>query len=517
MYSIALSVYFVALTLTSGGLPLVVGKRVAKFRAAGDRKSENSVVTASLIIGVVISIIICALFAGASQLPIKLFSDERVLPILMLLLPGIVATAIHSAFYGALWGRRSYFSVSLIEFIEQILRIGLCVLLLFFLPDFSKVFSASLSLSISCACGAAIAMFIFLRTGGRFRKPNDFYKPLIKETAPITGMRLTGSVVNSVIAMLAPLILIRAGMTNSEALSAYGSAIGMALPLLFLPSTLVGSLAVALVPELAAKVQQKKFGEVNAQIGKAIIFSIVICCITMPFFYASGNQLGVLLYKSADVGKYLVSATWIMLPVSLEQITSSMMNSLDLELKSYRNYCVTSVILFACIIFLPKYVGVSAYFIGLGASTGAQTLLHIWDISKKTGFKQNLVLPLIKGLGALTLGALLGMLLSKLLSGIPAILNIIICGIVTVAASYLVCAALGLAKFPKLGKKRSEDTPASKTDKTAPAMPDAAPAGILKAAKERKKNAHRLFDFIKRKIAKKTPAKNAGAETEKTA
>ena len=48
VYSIALSVYFMALTLTSGGLPLVVGRKIAKFRTVNDRKSENAVVTAAI-------------------------------------------------------------------------------------------------------------------------------------------------------------------------------------------------------------------------------------------------------------------------------------------------------------------------------------------------------------------------------------------------------------------------------------------------------------------------------------
>lgn len=453
VYSIALSIYFVALTLTSGGLPLVVGKRVAKFRAANDRQSENSTVTAALFIGVVISLIICALFSLASAFADKLFSDKRVLPILLLLLPGIVATAVHSAFYGALWGRRSYFSVSMIELFEQVFRIALCFLLLFLIPDFSKVFSASLSLSLSCACGALIAIIIFFKTGGRFRRAKGFYKPLITETAPITGMRLTGSVVNSVIALILPVILVAAGMSNEGALAAYGSGVGMALPLLFLPSTIVGSLAVALVPELAANVQQKKYGAVNAQIGRSVIFSIIVCCVSMPFFYAAGNNLGVWLYDSAEVGKYLVSATWIMLPVSMEQITSSIMNSLDLELKSYRNYCVTAVILFACIIFLPRVVGMNAYFIGLGASTGVQTVMHIWDIRKKTGFSVNLILPLIKGAGALVPASLLGVFLSKILAGSPALVNIIASGGASVLAGLILCAVLGLIKLPAFKKK----------------------------------------------------------------
>lgn len=453
VYSVALSIYYVALTLTSGGLPLVVGKQTAKFRSSGDNASENRVVTAAMLTGIGISLIVSALFLAASALAPNLLGGETVLLILLFLLPGVLASSVHSAFYGSLWGRKSYFTISMIEFVEQVLRIGLCFLVLFLFPGFNKVFSAALSLSLSCVFGAIIAMLVFFKKGGRLKSGKGFFKPLITETAPITGMRLTGSVVNSVIALILPIILVAAGMSNSDSMAAYGAAVGMALPLLFLPSTVVGSLAVALVPELAANVQKKKHAEVNAQIGKAVIFSILVCCVSMPFFYASGDLVGVFLYKNADVGKYLVSATWIMLPVSIEQITSSMMNSLDLELKSYRNYCVTAVILFACIIFLPKYVGMNAYFIGLGASTGAQSVLHVWEIRKKTGFSMNLVLPLLKGAGALVPGAVLGVFLSNILANAPAIVNILVSGIAAVLCSLVMALVLGLAKLPKREKK----------------------------------------------------------------
>jgi len=457
VYSIALSIYFMALTLTSGGLPLVVGRKVAKYRASGDRKSENSAVTAAMLIGVSVSAAVCLILGGASAFTPRLFSDERVMPILMLLLPGVVATAVHSAFYGALWGRRSYFALSMIDLVEQIIRIALCFLMFYTFPKFSNVLAAALSLSVSVVFGALSIMLIFLKTGGRLSSGKGFYKPLIAETAPITGIRLTGSAVSSVIALILPLILVGAGMSKPDSLAAFGAAIGMALPLLFMPATIVGSLAVALVPELAAKVQKNDTPSVNTQIGKAVIFSILVCSLSMPFYYSTGNVMGVWLYKSADAGRYLVSSTWVMLPVSLEQITGSMMNSLGLELKSYRNYCVTAIILFACVIILPRFIGMHAYFIGLGASSGVQAIMHVWDIQKKTGFKTNLVLPLIKGIAAAVPAAAVGTLLSnRLLINWNAIANIAVSGTAAVLVGFIIAYALGLVKMsPRTSKTNS--------------------------------------------------------------
>jgi len=233
-------------------------------------------------------------------------------------------------------------------------------------------------------------------------------------------------------------------VSKSGAVSAYGMSVGMAMPLLFLPSTLIGSLAMALVPELASKLQKKQFKEVQAEVGRAIMFSISVCALSMPLFIAAGRPLGLLLYNNAEVGDYLVKAAWTMLPISLEQITSSMMNSLGLELKSYRNYCVTIPIMVACVLALPFVMGMNAYFVAMGASAAVQTVLHIFAIRKKIGLTRKFMVPVFGCAVAAAAAATAGRLATLVAHGLPPIAEILIGGLVAFVSALVLCTVFGI-------------------------------------------------------------------------
>lgn len=54
-------------------------------------------------------------------------------------------------------------------------------------------------------------------------------------------MRTSNAIVNSAISLLLPARLIAAGFTSNEAMSEIGIAMGMSMPILSIPSTLIGA------------------------------------------------------------------------------------------------------------------------------------------------------------------------------------------------------------------------------------------------------------------------------------
>lgn len=81
---------------------------------------------------------------------------------------------------------------------------------------------------------------------------------------PITAVRAGGSLVGSAVAVLLPAMLIRAGATQTEALQMFGVVSGMAIPILSIPSTVIGSISLVLVPELSEDFYRKRY----KQLGK---------------------------------------------------------------------------------------------------------------------------------------------------------------------------------------------------------------------------------------------------------
>ena len=69
----------------------------------------------------------------------------------------------------------------------------------------------------------------------------------------------------------------------------------------------------------------------------------------------------------------------------ISQITTSVLNSLNLEVKTFIYYIISSVVLVGCIFILPKYVGIYALMYGMGISMLVVSILNIIKINKTVG------------------------------------------------------------------------------------------------------------------------------------
>ncbi len=395
VYQIALSFFFVLLTATTSGIPLVVSKKTARYRLGGDEKSEGALTAAALALGCSIAIFIC-IGVVLLRLPLKnsVLSGESS-TVLLLLLPALVFSSIYSAFRGNLWGRQRYATVSIVEIIEQVARITACVLL--FRLGANKLYATALSLSIGCLISAACVTVCFVKAKTKLYSPKKAIVPLFKASAPITVSRAASSILNSVLAVVVPFLLTTSGLTAEEALSAYGAGVGMAFPLLFIPITVVGSLSFVMIPTVSEGVAARDFKRVNAQIEAAIGFSVIVAALFVPSFHVLGERIGLFVYDNAEAGAFLSRAAWVLVPLSVENVTSSVMNSLDLEMRSFFNYLIGSAVTFAfCFAFYGSFT-VSTMSTGLGLGWSVTSILHAKSIRKKTGLGRS---HLFKLLGA---------------------------------------------------------------------------------------------------------------------
>lgn len=80
------------------------------------------------------------------------------------------------------------------------------------------------------------------------------------------------------------------------------------------------------------------------------------------------------------------------LPITLCNLTGSILNALNLEVKSFVNYIIGSLVLFACLIVFTPLVGINSVTISFFASMSVISLLNINKIKKAVpNFKFNLI------------------------------------------------------------------------------------------------------------------------------
>lgn len=382
MYQMAFSVFMVLLTFVSSGLPLVV----SKFASAHNHtdKEKSGMVTGSIIIAVAFSVVLCGLVLLFRGVLSGVMTDERCIQILIVLLPAVVFEGVYSVLRGFFWGKQNFLVVCAVELFEQVARIIICMIMLIgTFTVLEKAVSAGVSLSISCVLSMLLVAILYRKHGGRLSKPTAI-KTTLKTSAPITGVRLAGSLVQPLIAFIIPMQLIASGHTSSYAMSMLGIATGMTLPLLFIPSTLVNSLSMAIVPELSKANSLNQSSHIISRVQTSLNFCIFVSLFFVPLFIGAGETIGEFFFDNTQSGVLLASFAWTMVPMGITTITSAILNALGMEVKSFKNYVLGSVLLVLCILFLPKYVGIRALGIGLGACMTVTSILNYSLIKKHT-------------------------------------------------------------------------------------------------------------------------------------
>lgn len=442
LYQVALSFFFVLLTATTSGIPLVVSKMTARYRLTGEIKREGSLTAAALVVGGVIAIGICAtVLLLYKPLGSVILNGESAL-VLLFLLPALLFSSVYSALRGNLWGRQRYVSVSVVEIIEQIARIIACVIL--FTVGANKLLSTAASLSAGCLVSMVCVIGCFVNAKGKLFSPKGEIVPLLKTSTPITVSRAASSIVNSVIAVAVPFLLTSSGYDANEAMAIYGAGIGMALPLLYIPITVVGSLSFVMIPTVSEGVIKKDFSRVNSQIESAIGFAIIISTLFVPAFFVLGERIGTFVYDVASAGVFLSRAAWLLVPLAVENITSSVMNSLDLEIRSFFNYLIGSAVMFAfCFAFYGAF-DITIMSAGLGIGWTVTSLLHIRSIRKRTGLGRR---HIIKLAGATAIGfptIFVTKCVYSLCSSLPTAVALIIPAVVSAVFFAALCFAFSL-------------------------------------------------------------------------
>lgn len=384
LYQVSLSFFALFLTIGSGGIPITISRIITKSKAEKDRLGESGGVGAGVVASLFLTLPVCIIFWIFGPKMGFLFADERTFSVFRILLLGLTCTCIYAVIRGYFWGNKQFLAPSVMELAEETVMVIAGVLLLRKVPspaDGARL--AAWAVVISYFFSFALSTTWFFIKGGKISSPKKQLKPLLTSSLPITSVRASASLINSAIAVLLPVMLIRAGFDEAEALGLFGVVSGMVIPILFIPSTLIGSLALVLVPELSEDFYRKNFKRLYVNLSRGLKFAFFTACAIIPFFFALGEDFGAIVYSNPLAGEMIKRGCWILLPMSIAMISTAMLNSLGFEKQTFAFYFVGAAVMFACIFILPKYCGGYAYLIGLGACYTATAVCNLVFLFKK--------------------------------------------------------------------------------------------------------------------------------------
>ena len=384
LYQVALSLFGLFLTIGTGGLPITVSRMISKSKAEkdliGEQKNVTAGVVASLLLTLPFSIL---LFVFGDKIPF-LFSDSRSFDVFKILILGLSLSSVYAIFRGFFWGNKEFLAPSVMEITEEAVMVVAGILLLRNVSSAAVgAQKAAWAVVISYVCSFTISFLWFFFKKGKFCSPKGTLKPLFSAALPITSVRASTSLVSSAVAVLLPAMLIRSGMSESQALEAFGVVSGMVLPILFIPSTVIGSLALVLVPEISEDFYQKNFTRLRVNLARGLKFSVFVACLLIPFIFTLGKDLGALAYSNLEAGEMIRYSAPLLLPMSVTMITTAELNSMGFEKKTFLFFFISAAVMFLCILFLPAVCGAYAYVIGLGASYVVNSVCNLIVFAKK--------------------------------------------------------------------------------------------------------------------------------------
>ncbi len=421
LYQVALSLFTLFLTLGTGGIPITVSRMLAKSKAENDLKGERAALSAGIALTLLLSLPLCLFLWAFGGKMTFLFADMRSWKVLKILLVGLCFSGVYSVIRGHFWGNKRFFASSLLELSEEIVMVlaGLVLLRGVSSPAVGAE-RAAWAVVLSYLFSSLAAILYFLLSGGKISNPKNSLKPLFNAAMPITFVRASGSLINSAVAVLLPAMLIRAGVDESDALRLFGVLSGMVIPVLFLPSTLIGSLALVLVPELAEDYYKGNAPRLRKNVERGLNFTFLIACILIPFLFVLGEDFGRIAFSDLSAGKMIEKSCILLLPMSLTMISTSILNSIGFEKPTFLFFFIGAAALLLCILFLSPILGAYSYVVGLGASyvlTATCNLMFLYKSCPlfQKGRGQVRVYPFLSALILLLSVTLLGQLCHALL------------------------------------------------------------------------------------------------------
>ena len=455
LYQVALSVFALLLTVCSSGTPITVSRLMTKYKAEGREDKVKKVITAGLAVTFFTALPICIIFFVFRNSLSFIFADPRCKSIFLVALPGLLFTSIYSVFRGVFWGNKDFLPYSIIELLEEACMIIAGIMLISTATTvYDGAYKASVAVLISYIFSFLLASLVFFIRKNKLSNPKSQLKPLLSSAMPITAMRTANSFIVSLVSIILPMRLISAGFSPVRAMSVFGSALGEAIPILYIPTTLIGSFTLVLVPEISEDYYTKNTLKFKLDAQKAIKTTTIVACLCIPVFISLGKEIGVLFYNNPESGKFLSVSSYLMLFMSLSSITTSVLNSIGLETKTLIFYIIGAVLMLACIWVLPSLLGIYSLVVGFLCVFGLTTLFNLILLSKKSPvkieYKKHLVCCSMLTIPAIIFGFMLKNLLINLLG---TFFTTLITGFITLAFSLGLYLVFNLIKIDMITSK----------------------------------------------------------------
>lgn len=343
LYQLVFSLFVLAGAFTQSGLPTAVTRLVAGETALGSRDGVGKIMSLTFRINLILSAVTAVvLFFGAELLGTLIIADSRAALSIRIISVSVFFMGVSSVIRGYFIARRKAAPGAFSQLLEQVIRIAVIL--------FAIRFVKGGNLAAACAAVflgdtlAEVFSCIYLVLRYRFdikhlkcgdtRHERQPLKKIIEISFPLTAGRYLNSLLRTAENMLVPRALYK--YSKKGALSLFGMIKGMALPILFFPSVILNAVSTLLIPEMSEAAEKHRTSLVRSAVEEIIYYAAIVGFIFSAVFAAAGYQIGLLLYKSADVGFLLTALSPIVPLMYVDSLCDGLLKGLNQQNFTFR-------------------------------------------------------------------------------------------------------------------------------------------------------------------------------------
>ena len=427
LYQLVFSVYVLASTFATSGISTAVTRLTADELALGTKKGVIKIFYRCILLTLFLAVItIVILLFGARFIAEQLLSDARATLSIKILSLSLPFMGISSCIRGYFIARRNAAPTASGQIFEQIVRIVVVLLSVKAFAPYGLAYTCAAVLFGDTIAEASDCLFLYIRflndkkrlpkQTSSSRPPFSILRAVGHIALPITAGRYLNTGLRTIENILVPKQLSKCNLVYNNALSLFGMIKGMALPVLFFPSTLLNSFSTLLIPEISEASAKKQNGLVKSTVEQILKITAIISFIVGGIFLVAGRKIGFLIYKNNDVGFLLCALSPIVPLMYLDSISDGILKGLDQQLFSFRTAVFDSALRIVLVIFLLPRFGIYGFLGIMYFSNLLTCFLNVGRLIKVSGVKldvlNHLAFPLS---GALSISLIFNALINRLI------------------------------------------------------------------------------------------------------
>lgn len=382
IYQLVFPVYSIAFTIYATGIQTALSRLIAAEMGKKNPKNTGRILRLGLLLSVSLALILSFLLYYFSDYVALRFllepRSESSLRILAVVFPFCGVTSCINGYY---YGLKKAGVPASTQLLEQIIRVIVVYIAAYTIGKDNLQVTCEMAVlglvigEIASSLYNALSLLISKspRTliypgpdpNGKVLKRKDILKNILQLSIPLSTNRLLINILHSIEAVLIPTMLKRSGLSTGDALSTYGTLVGMSVPFIMFPTALINSLAVLLLPTVSEAQAIDNRAVIGSTTAVSIKYSMIIGIISTGIFLLFGKELGISIFHSEEAGSYLMVLAWLCPLIYIATTFGSIINGLGKAHITFINSIVGTIAKILLIIFLIPVRGINGYLIAL--------------------------------------------------------------------------------------------------------------------------------------------------------